>query len=62
MIKINHIGKGSCTLRQKSGQMNFKQKTGTVLIRPATDLGEVTVVYQLDFSKDYNSQYINVIL
>lgn len=61
MIKLRaHTGKVS--MRQGTGSINMKQGTGLVSFRMRST-GEVVVppVYQLDFTRDYNSQYINII-
>lgn len=57
-------------LRQKSGTVRLLQRKGTIAFRQAKGLVTFRVkdaapvtppVFQLDFTKDYNSQYINII-
>ncbi|NOS92459.1 MAG: hypothetical protein HOP30_11090 [Cyclobacteriaceae bacterium] len=58
------------TLQQRTGTIKLAQRTGTVKLAQRTGICTFTVgngqpitppVYKLDFTKAYNSQYINII-
>lgn len=53
---------GSVAMKQRTGAIENKQRTGLVTFKMNTQIITPPQVFMLDFTQDYNSQYLNIIL
>jgi len=53
---------GSVAIKQRTGAIETKQRTGLVTFKMNSQTITPPQVFMLDFTQDFNSQYINIIL